>query len=146
MKFSLEGKVAVVTGAGSGIGQGVAITFAQHGADIVAAGLDPLQLEETCERIRAEGRKAVAVPADFLDPARAAVPVERALEAFGRIDILVNAAGGASTYVEGGMGEMLDATPLTSGRAARSRLNTFAPFVAAQAAARAMRDRGEGKR
>jgi NAD(P)-dependent dehydrogenase (short-subunit alcohol dehydrogenase family) len=142
VKFSLEGKVAVVTGAGSGIGRGIAIAFAQHGADIVAAGLDPAQLEETCRMVGAEGCKAVAVAADFLDPARAAVPVERALEAFGKVDILVNAAGGASTYVEGGMSEMLDATLASVEQL--FRLNAFAPFVAAQAAARAMRDRGEG--
>ena len=90
-KFSLSGKVAVVTGSGTGIGQGIAIGLAEAGADIVAVyhsadGGTPAQIE-------ALGRKCVAVQADTSEMSCIDVIVGAALEAFGKIDILVNCAG-----------------------------------------------------
>ncbi len=89
--FSLEGKVAVVTGANTGLGQGIAKALAEAGADIAAVGIVPAA--ETGEAVRSLGRRFVDVSANLssLEP----IPrvIEEALAAFGRIDILVNNAG-----------------------------------------------------
>jgi len=63
-RFALDGRVAVVTGAGTGIGHGVALVLAEHGADIVLAGRRPEPLEEAAREIEALGRRALAVPTD----------------------------------------------------------------------------------
>lgn len=142
MDFSLTGKVAVVTGASRGMGRAISLRFAEHGADVVVTGRDEDRLEEVAEQIRARGRRCVVVLADLLRPEEAARPVEAAIAKFGRLDVLVNNAGGASMYVEHGRADIFD-TPLTTVED-MFRLNTFAPFVAAQAAARVMRDHGGG--
>ena len=61
-RFSLEGRVALVTGGGTGIGRGSALVLAEYGADIALAGRRPEPLESTAEEIRSLGRKAIAVP------------------------------------------------------------------------------------
>jgi len=142
MKFSLAGKIAVVTGASRGMGRAISIRYAEHGADVVVTGRDRARLEEVAEQVRAHGRRCLVVEADLLQPERAAIPVELAVAEFGRLDVLVNNAGGASVYVEHGRADIFD-TPLTSVEEL-FRLNTFSPFVAAQAAARAMRECGGG--
>ena len=142
MKFSLDGKVAVVTGASSGMGKAIAITFAEHGADVVVTGRSVERLEETAAGVRAHGRKALVVVADLLHPEGATLPVDKAVEQFGRIDILVNNAGGAGQYVEGGVAGLLDATLKSVEEL--YRLNAFSPFMTSQAAARRMRDQGDG--
>jgi 2-deoxy-D-gluconate 3-dehydrogenase len=89
--FDLTGKVAVVTGANTGIGQGIALALAAAGADIAAVGRTPAT--ETVDRARAFGRRAEIVSADL----STIEPVERVvaevIDTFGRIDILVNNAG-----------------------------------------------------
>jgi NAD(P)-dependent dehydrogenase (short-subunit alcohol dehydrogenase family) len=142
MKFSLEGKVAVVTGASSGMGRAIAITYAEHGADVVVTGRNAERLEETAEAARRHGRRIVTVQADLLDPTQAAIPVDTAIEHLGGIDILVNNAGGAQMYVEGGVASLFDTT--LKSVEDLFRLNTFSPFVTSQAAARRMRDQGRG--
>ncbi len=92
--FGLEGKVAVVTGAGRGIGKAIALAFAQAGADIVAAARTALQIEETAAEVRSAGRKALAVPTDVLKIDQIDAMLQKALDAFGRVDLLVNNAGG----------------------------------------------------
>jgi len=64
----LEGKVALITGAGTGIGQAIAVLFAEEGADIVAANLELPEAEETAQAIRRIGRRAVAMAADISKP------------------------------------------------------------------------------
>lgn len=142
VKFSLEGKVALVTGASSGMGRAIAITYAEHGADMVVTGRDAERLAACAAEVRAHGRRALCVEADLLHPEQAALPVERAIEAFGWLDILVNNAGGAGVYVDGGVAPLFETT--LKSVEALFRLNTFSPFVASQAAARHMRDRGQG--
>lgn len=93
-RFRLDGKIALVTGAGRGIGAGIARAFAEAGADVVCAARTPEQLEETCAPIRALGRRAMAVRCDVTKRADLEALVEAATTAFGRIDILVNNAGG----------------------------------------------------
>jgi NAD(P)-dependent dehydrogenase (short-subunit alcohol dehydrogenase family) len=92
----LTGQVAVVTGAGGGIGRGVALALACAGADVVVADKIPERCETVAAQIRSLGRQAVAAPTDVLDTAQVGAAVERAKAELGRLDILVNNAGGVS--------------------------------------------------
>jgi 2-dehydro-3-deoxy-D-gluconate 5-dehydrogenase len=89
--FDLSGKVAIVTGANTGIGQGIAVALATAGADIVAVSRS--SVAETEEKARAAGRGFLHVAADLSTTAPVAGIVARAMERFGKIDILVNNAG-----------------------------------------------------
>jgi NAD(P)-dependent dehydrogenase (short-subunit alcohol dehydrogenase family) len=90
----LTGKKAVVTGGDSGIGRAVALAFAREGADVCVAHLDSEEkdAQETARLIQDAGRKAVTVPGDLTDEKACQQVVDRAVEEFGRIDILVNNA------------------------------------------------------
>jgi NAD(P)-dependent dehydrogenase (short-subunit alcohol dehydrogenase family) len=96
-RFSLEGRVAVVTGGGTGIGRGSALVLAEHGADVVLAGRRPEPLQATAEEAQALGRRALAVPTDVTTAAACQALIETTMLEFGRVDILVNCAGGAAT-------------------------------------------------
>ena len=89
----LKGKVALITGAGTGIGRATALLFAEEGADIVATNLELPEAEETADAIRKVGRRAVSIAADISKPDEIHAMVDRAINAFGGIDILVNNAG-----------------------------------------------------
>jgi len=93
-RFRLDGKVAVVTGSGRGIGAACALAFAEAGADVVVSARTLEQLEATAKQARAFGRRALVVPTDVMREEQLQNLVERTLEAFGRLDILVNNAGG----------------------------------------------------
>ena len=93
-RFRLTDRVAIVTGAGRGIGRGIALAFAEAGADIVCAARTPADLEATAEAVRARGRRAVAVPTDVLKTADLERLAQAAVDGLGRIDVLVNNAGG----------------------------------------------------
>jgi 3-oxoacyl-[acyl-carrier protein] reductase len=90
---NLEGKVALVTGSGRGIGQQIALKLAREGASVVVNDLDALPAEETVEKIAAEGGRAVAVVGSVMDDDFADRFVGTAVESFGGIDIIVNNAG-----------------------------------------------------
>ena len=105
--FTLNGRVAIVTGAGSGIGRGIALGLAHAGANLVVAGRTAETLEAVGNEVGKIGRKLLAVPADVTDSGDIEVVVRRALETFGRIDILVNNAGGG-----GGLGQKFRRAPL----------------------------------
>ena len=96
-RFSLDGRVAIITGGGTGIGRGAALVLAEHGADVVLAGRRPDPLESTAKEIRALGRRALALPTDVTSAAACQQLVDKTLGEFGRVDILVNNAGGAET-------------------------------------------------
>ncbi|MDT4924787.1 MAG: 3-oxoacyl-[acyl-carrier protein] reductase [Pseudonocardiales bacterium] len=90
----LEGRIAVVTGAASGIGRGIAIAYAREGADVVVA--DKVTEEQTADviaAIKAHGREALFVRTDVSDEASVRRMAEQAIARFGRVDILVNNAG-----------------------------------------------------
>jgi NAD(P)-dependent dehydrogenase (short-subunit alcohol dehydrogenase family) len=89
----LTGKKAVITGGDSGIGRAVAIAYAREGADVMIAYLDEHQdAAEVAELVQAEGRKVVTVPGDLADPAHCRALIAKAVEEFGRIDVLVSNA------------------------------------------------------
>ncbi len=90
----LEGKVAVVTGAGAGIGKGIAGLFAAHGARVVLAELKPDLADAARAEIEAAGGAALAVPTDVRDGDQVARAVAAAREAYGGLDVLVNNVGG----------------------------------------------------
>ena len=95
----LEGKKAIVTGGDSGIGRAVAIAFAREGADVLISYLDEEEdAAETRRLIEEAGRKAVLVPGNIGEAAHCRRIVERAVEAFGRIDVLVNNAAHQATF------------------------------------------------
>jgi len=100
-KGRLEGRVAVITGADSGIGRAVALAYAREGADVVVAYLNEHEDAKETERVvAASGRKAVLAPGDLADEAACRTLIERAVEAFGRIDVLVNNAAYQDKSVE----------------------------------------------
>jgi NAD(P)-dependent dehydrogenase (short-subunit alcohol dehydrogenase family) len=89
----LEGKATVITGADSGIGRAVALAFAREGADVVIAYLNEHEDAAETERLVTEaGRKAILIPGDIADAAHCRSIVDQAVQAFGRIDVLVNNA------------------------------------------------------
>lgn len=90
----LAGQAALVTGGGTGIGRGVALALASHGADLILASRRRAHLEPTAEEIRALGRRAHALELDVRDPEAADACIESALSELGRIDLLVNNAAG----------------------------------------------------
>jgi len=93
-KFRLDGKIAIVTGAGKGIGASIARSFAEAGADVVIGARTQTDLELVAKDVAALGRKAIVVPTDVLDYGQLQNLADKAMEAFGRIDLLVNNAGG----------------------------------------------------
>ena len=93
MDFSLEGKVALVTGGSRGIGEATALGFARAGADVAVASRKIEDLEKVAEKIRGMGRKALAVEAHIARMDQLQPLVDRVVKEFGRIDILVNNAG-----------------------------------------------------
>ncbi len=95
--FNLEGKVAVVTGGSKGFGKAIALGLADAGADIVVASRTQSALDEVADEIRAKGRKALAVATDTSDIAAVRNLGEKTIEAFGKIDILINNAGQGTT-------------------------------------------------
>ncbi|NEW43294.1 SDR family NAD(P)-dependent oxidoreductase [Nocardia cyriacigeorgica] len=92
-RFRLEGKVAVVTGASSGLGVAFAVALAEAGADVVLAARRVEKLEDTAELVRRAGRRALCVPTDVTEPEDGQRLVDTAMEEFGHVDILVNNAG-----------------------------------------------------
>jgi citronellol/citronellal dehydrogenase len=87
--FDLSGKVAIVTGGGTGIGQGMAMALAENGAAVVVASRNPAHLAETVSKIEVLGRRGLAIPTDVRDITQIYGLVEKTLEAFGQIDVLV---------------------------------------------------------
>lgn len=102
----LEGKVAIITGGDSGIGRAVAIAYAREGADVLVSYLNEDEDAQTTRRLVEEaGRRCELVPGDIADPAHCRAIVQKTVDAFGRIDILVNNAAYQMSY------ESLDEIP-----------------------------------
>jgi len=93
-RFRLDDRVAVVTGAGRGLGAAMALAFAEAGADVVIAARTQSQLDEVADQIRALGRRAHVVVADLAHPDETAKLAAEAIDAFGKLDVVVNNVGG----------------------------------------------------
>jgi len=93
-RFRLTDHVAIVTGAGRGIGAATAVALAEAGADVVISSRTEAQLDEVARRIESTGRRALVVPADLARTDEVAGLAQRAHDAFGRLDVVVNNVGG----------------------------------------------------
>ncbi|MFO1466704.1 MAG: 3-oxoacyl-ACP reductase family protein [Steroidobacteraceae bacterium] len=92
-RFRLDDRVAIVTGASSGIGVAFAIALAEAGADVVLAARRADKLADTQKRVEAAGRRALSVKTDVTRPEECTALVDAAMRTFGRVDVLVNNAG-----------------------------------------------------
>ena len=135
--FSLAGKKALVTGASRGIGQVIAVAFAQAGADVALAARSADGLAETASQVRAAGRTAIEIQADLTTQDAANSTVETAIGKLGQLDIVVNNAGGSNFLVP-----FLDMR--VSGWDKVLRLNLDATMWICQAAGAHMTARGSG--
>jgi peroxisomal 2,4-dienoyl-CoA reductase len=131
----LAGRVALVTGGGSGIGKGIALALARHGADVAAVGRKPDRLEQTAQEISGIGRRALALPADVREWNAIDGAIARAAAELGPLDVLVNAAAGnflapAAALSSNGFRTVMDIDALGTFNASRAAFD------------RSMRDRG----
>jgi len=137
VNFSLEGKVALITGGSRGIGRAIALTFAENGADVAISGRKLPDLESTAEEIKATGRKTLAVSSHIAKPEESTNLVEKVKAEFGKIDILVNNAG-TNPY----NGPLIDAEEWAWD--VTMNVNLKGPFLLSQLVARVMKDQDGG--
>lgn len=133
----LQGKSAVITGAGSGIGRAAALLFAREGASVLAVDRDGGTVAETATQVAAAGGRAIAVTADAGNEAEVAAFVTQAIEAFGSLDILFANAG-----ISGGTVPFLETTAEQWHEVLR--INVVGPFLAIRHAAPHMVAQGRG--
>ena len=136
-KFSLEGKVALVTGGSRGIGRAIALAFAEAGADVAICSRKLPALEEVAEKIKVKGRKSIALASHIAKPEDSKALVEKVKGEWGRIDILVNNAGTNPYY-----GPLLDAEEWAWD--VTINVNLKGPFLLSQLVAKVMREQGGG--
>ena len=135
-RFSLEGRTAVVTGAGRGIGASLALALAEAGADVAAADIDQATAESTAEAIDARGRRSLAIPVDVCASDQVEAMVAAVVQAWDRLDIAVNNAGVAEVTPSAEISE--DEWDRVVG------VDLKGVFLCAQAEGRAMLDAGSG--
>jgi len=136
-KFSLQGKVALITGGSRGIGRAIALAFAEAGADVAICGRKLPDLEAVAEEIRKKGRKSMAIASHMAKVEESKALVEKVKGEWGKIDILVNNAGTNPYY-----GPLLDAEEWAWD--VTMNVNLKGPFLLSQLVARAMREQGGG--
>ncbi len=138
-KLGLDGKVVIVTGGGTGLGKAMVLDLARAGADLVVAARRPGPIQETAREVEALGRRALAVSTDVTDSQQVNAMVARALEHFGKVDVLINNAG------LGGHGQV----PIWDVTDEQWRhgidVNLTGAFYCARAVAKHMVERGKGK-
>lgn len=132
----LEGRAALVTGASSGLGRATAVALARDGADVALVARSEEELGSTEREVSEIGRRSLVLPADLANEDEPAAAVERTVEEFGRIDVLVNAAGTDAP----GTVEELD----VEGWDRTLDVNLRAPFLLSKAAFPRMREAGGG--
>lgn len=132
----LRGKVAIVTGGGTGIGADAARLLAGAGADVVVAARKVDRLEAVAEEVRGIGRRCLVVPTDVREEAQCLALVERTVAELGRVDVVVNNSGGSYLFP-------IEDTPLEKWDNSFD-LNVRGPFIITQAAGRHMLAQGGG--
>ena len=137
-RFSLQGKVAIVTGGSRGIGQGIAFGFAKAGAKVVITSRKAQDLEATADEIRAAGGEVFVLPAHLGKMEEIRKVVDMVMGKYGRIDILVNNAGASPS-----MGTVLDSDERLWDTI--MNLNLKGTYFLSQAAANIMKNQGGGK-
>ena len=137
-QFSLEGKVAIVTGGGRGIGQGIAFAFAKAGAKVVITSRKAQDLEATAAEIKTFGGEVLVLPAHLGKFEEIKKVVDTVMAKYGRIDILVNNAGASPA-----MASVLDSDERIWDTV--MNLNMKGLYFLSQAAARIMKNQGGGK-
>jgi len=136
--MQLADKKALVTGADSGMGQAIAILFAQEGADVVVHyGTDRAGAEDTAAQVRQHGRRAEIIRADLATPEAAQALFAQAVAALGQIDILVNSAGTGSAESDSLKVSIEDFARVIT-------IDLISPFALCQAAGQHMRQSGKG--
>jgi NAD(P)-dependent dehydrogenase (short-subunit alcohol dehydrogenase family) len=135
--MKLEGKVALITGAGSGIGQATAMLFAGEGAEVAVNDINISSAEGTADAIKKMGRKAIALKADVAEENEVIDMVERVIKELGGINILVNNAG------VGGGGPVLESSAATWDRV--MAVNLRGTYLCCRQAGRWMASRNAGK-
>lgn len=136
-RFALHDGVAVVTGAGRGIGEGIAIALAQAGCDVVLTARRENEIEAVAEVVRGLGRRALAIPGDITDGAFVETLADRALAEMGKVTLWVSNAGGADDRTPRVLADMPD-----SQWDYQLDVNLRAVFTGARAAARVIEDGG----
>lgn len=134
----LENQVAIITGAGRGIGAAAARLFAEHGAKVVVSDLDAAPAEEVVAAIKAAGGDALAVPGDVTDPAFPEAIMSKTIAAYGKLNVLVNNAG----YTWDGMIHKMSDKQFQ----AMIDVHNLAPFRMIRAAAPYMRDAAKAEK
>jgi 7-alpha-hydroxysteroid dehydrogenase len=134
--FRLDGKVAVITGAGKGIGAAIAVEYASAGADVALTARTASDLEEVAAAVRAQGRRAHVLPGDVNDLGIVARLVDETVGELGGIDIVVNNAGGSVSH------PFLDTT--VDQLEHSFHFNIFVPFELSRLAVPHMLERGGG--
>lgn len=135
--FKLDGKTAIVTGGGRGLGAQIAQGFAEAGANIVLCSRRVEACEEAAARLRENGTKALALACDVTNPEQVAEVVRRTVEEFGTIDIVVNNSGAS-------WGAPVSEMPLEAWHKVMET-NVTGTFLMSQAAGAVMRENGGGK-
>jgi NAD(P)-dependent dehydrogenase (short-subunit alcohol dehydrogenase family) len=135
--FDLSGKVAVVVGGHGGIGKAIALGLADAGADVIVTSRNIEALKDVAEEIKAKGKKSMAVAVDIVEEKLVSDMVNKVMEAFGRIDILVNAAGLA-------IRKPADAFPIDEWQKVMD-INTRGTFLCCQAVGRVMLKQKSGR-
>ncbi|MGD0026750.1 MAG: SDR family NAD(P)-dependent oxidoreductase [Xanthobacteraceae bacterium] len=92
----MNGKIAIVTGGGQGIGKAISLGLARSGAAVAIADIDAVVAEDVAAQIRASGQRSIALPVDATDSGQVMKMAEKTIETYGHVDVLVNNAGGAS--------------------------------------------------
>jgi len=136
-RFALDGHVAVVTGAGRGIGEGIAIGLAEAGCDVVLTARRQNEIDAVAEKVRALGRRALAIPGDITDGAFVDELADRSKQEMGKVTLWVSNAGGADDRTPRHLADMPDRQ-----WDYQLDLNLRAVFTGSRAAARVLEDGG----
>jgi NAD(P)-dependent dehydrogenase (short-subunit alcohol dehydrogenase family) len=140
--FSFDGKKALVTGGGRGIGRAIALALAGQGADVALAARSRDELEQVAAEIRSLGRRAYAHPVDLSDTPAGVQAVKAAARELGSLDVFINNAGGIITEIPGSIGPLDQAT--VEAFDAMYTLNVRTPLFMAVEACRLMAAQGRG--